>query len=119
MCRVLVQMRGQLWSGSTRGGHTPLYLPIHAKFTMRILLVVIAVLLFGILVTVWNISQLRTMQENHLSGYRSGAEGVSAAGEESKPVLWLHAKRVKYQISCCFVPMRSYCTEKQCDGYNV
>ncbi|XP_022110002.1 tubulin polyglutamylase TTLL6-like isoform X2 [Acanthaster planci] len=88
-------MKGQLWSGSTRGVHTPLYLPIHAKFTLRVLLVVIAVLLLGILVTVWNIYQLRTMQETHLSGFHSSVEGIGTSGEEAKPILWLHAKRIE------------------------
>ena len=87
-------MKNPLWSGSTRGGHTPLYLPIHAKFTIRILFLVIVALLLGILITVWNIYQLRSLQESHMSGFHSSVEVVGAADDESKPVLWLHAKKV-------------------------
>ncbi|XP_071802858.1 probable tubulin polyglutamylase ttll-15 [Asterias amurensis] len=87
-------MKGH-WSGSHRGGNnSSLYLPIHAKFPVRILFLIIIALLAGILITVWNVYQLRAMQESHMTGFHSKVEAVGGS-DTSKPVYWIHAKRLE------------------------
>ncbi|XP_072030526.1 probable tubulin polyglutamylase ttll-15 [Amphiura filiformis] len=59
----------------------------------RSLYIIVIALLMGILVTLWNVYQLRWLHEKHSTGM---PEAVSSNVKDSdKPVVWVHAKRME------------------------
>ncbi len=64
----------------------------HGVSTRSLYIIVIA-LLMGILVTLWNVYQLRWLHEKHSTGMPEAMSG-SVKEDPDKPVLWVHARNV-------------------------
>lgn len=59
--------------------------------SLRSLYFVVIALLLGILITLWNVYQLRWLHEKHST---PGIPEAVSSKESDKPILWVHARNV-------------------------
>ncbi|XP_070576680.1 probable tubulin polyglutamylase ttll-15 [Ptychodera flava] len=67
-------------------------------YSGKVFVVTMAVLTAGLCLTALNVYELRRMQDSHMAafhGYSPDAEAQSSRLATTRPVLWLHAKRIE------------------------
>ncbi|XP_078000653.1 putative tubulin polyglutamylase ttll-15 [Glandiceps talaboti] len=67
-------------------------------YANRLFMITVIVLVVGLSLTALNVYELRRMQDTHMAayhGYLPNAEAQSARLATTRPVLWLHAKRIE------------------------
>ena len=88
---LFFSMNFQMHSSSMPSKHHP-HQP--RGVSTRSLYFIVIALLLGILITLWNVYQLRWLHEKHSTGM---PEAVSANLKDAdKPIVWVHARNVRY-----------------------